>query len=217
MKGEGIIQAHPELENYVGMDVDPVAHAKARAHIDALLHSHFHLKANTFLRNFKHIKSLLAEADPSLLHSGVDAILMDLGMSSMQVNNPERGFSVLANGPLDMRMDPQVTLKAEDILNCWPDTEVGRVLREYGEESNWRLLQNKIVQARLHGGLHSTGDLVDLIRNVTHVMRGGRQGWIKTATRVFQALRIAVNDELNTLEKSLNACFECLAPGEGLL
>ncbi|KAG8660483.1 ribosomal RNA small subunit methyltransferase H [Manihot esculenta] len=207
-----IIQAHPELENYVGMDVDPVAHAKARACIDALLHSHSHLKAQTFIRNFKHIKSLLADVDPRLLHSGVDAILMDLGMSSMQVNNPERGFSVLANGPLDMRMDPQATLKAEDILNCWPDAEVGRVLREYGEESNWRLLQNKIVQARVHGGLHSTGDLVDLVRSATHG-RGGRQGWIKTATRVFQALRIAVNDELNTLEKSLNACFESLAPG----
>ncbi|KAG8660484.1 hypothetical protein MANES_02G165600v8 [Manihot esculenta] len=184
-----IIQAHPELENYVGMDVDPVAHAKARACIDALLHSHSHLKAQTFIRNFKHIKSLLADVDPRLLHSGVDAILMDLGMSSMQA-----------------------TLKAEDILNCWPDAEVGRVLREYGEESNWRLLQNKIVQARVHGGLHSTGDLVDLVRSATHG-RGGRQGWIKTATRVFQALRIAVNDELNTLEKSLNACFESLAPG----
>ncbi|KDP32844.1 hypothetical protein JCGZ_12136 [Jatropha curcas] len=208
-----IIQAHPELENYVGMDVDTVAHAKARACIDTLLHSHSNLKAHTFLRNFKHIKSVLAEVDPSLLHSGVDAILMDLGMSSMQVNNPERGFSVLANGPLDMRMDPQASLKAEDILNSWLDTEVGRVLRDYGEESNWHLLQKKIVQARLRGGLHSTGDLVDLIRSLTYGMRGGRQGWIKMATRVFQALRIAVNDELNTLEKSLNACFECLAPG----
>lgn len=69
----------------MGMDVDPVAHAKARACIDALLHSHSHLKAQTFIRNFKHIKSLLADVDPRLLHSGVDAILMDLGMSSMQV------------------------------------------------------------------------------------------------------------------------------------
>ncbi|EEF42133.1 s-adenosyl-methyltransferase mraw, putative [Ricinus communis] len=209
-----IIKGHPELENYVGMDVDPVAHAKARACIDDLMHSHScHLKVHTFLSNFKHVKPLLAEVDPNFFNSGVDAILMDLGMSSMQVNNPERGFSVLANGPLDMRMDPQASLKAEDILNSWPDTEVGRVLREYGEESNWHLLQNKIVQARLRGGLHTTGDLVDLIRNMTHGTRGGRQGWIKTATRVFQALRIAVNDELGTLEKTLNACFECLAPG----
>lgn len=98
-------------------------------------------------------------------------------------------------------------------MNSWPDTEVGRILREYGEESNWRSLQNKIVKARLFGGLHSTGELVDLIRKTTPRTRGGRQGWIKTATRVFQALRIAVNDELKTLEDSLYACFECLTPG----
>lgn len=66
----------------------------------------------------------------------------------------------------------QASLKAEDILNSWPDVEVGRVLREYGEESNWRLLQNKIVEVRLRGGLHSTSELVDLIRNVTPGMRG---------------------------------------------
>ncbi|WCJ44377.1 Ribosomal RNA small subunit methyltransferase H [Euphorbia peplus] len=208
-----IIKAHPELENYVGLDVDPVAHEKAQAQIDSLLNSHPHLKAHTAVRNFKHIKSLLAEVDSSLLHSGVNAILMDLGMSSMQVNNPERGFSVLANGPLDMRMDPQATLKAKDILNSWPEAEVGRILREYGEESNWHFLQKKIVQARVGGGLHLTGDLVNLIRSTTHGARGGRQGWIKTATRVFQGLRIAVNDELGTLEKSLQTCFDCLAPG----
>ncbi|KAL5850006.1 hypothetical protein ACOSQ4_008019 [Xanthoceras sorbifolium] len=208
-----VIQAHPELKLYIGIDVDPLAHEKAQAHIDSLLHAYPNLKAYTFVKNFRHIKSVLNEVDQNLLNSGVDGILMDLGMSSMQVNNPERGFSVLGNGPLDMRMDPQASLKAEDILNSWPDTEVGRVLREYGEESNWRLLQKKIVQARLQGGLHSTGELVDLIQNAITRTRGGRQGWIKTATRVFQALRIAVNDELKTLENSLNACFECLAPG----
>lgn len=104
-------------------------------------------------------------------------------------------------------------MKAKDILNHWPDDEVGRILREYGEESNWHWLQKKIVQARQQGGLHSTGELRDLIQGATRGTKGGRQGWIKTATRVFQALRIAVNDELNTLEKSLHACFECLVPG----
>ncbi|POO03794.1 Ribosomal RNA small subunit methyltransferase H [Trema orientale] len=212
-----IIQAHPELRYYVGMDIDPLAREKAVARIDSLLRSDSRspndMKTYTFLKNFRYIKSVLSEVDVNLLDSGVDGVLMDLGMSSMQVNNPERGFSVLGDGPLDMRMDPQASLRAEDILNSWPDAEVGRILREYGEESNWHSLQNKIVKARSHGGLHSTGELVDLIRNATSGSRGGRQGWIKTATRVFQALRIAVNDEMKTLEDSLYACFDCLAPG----
>ncbi|XP_059663022.1 uncharacterized protein LOC132308806 [Cornus florida] len=213
-----IIQAHPEMQLYIGMDIDPVAHEKARARIDTILHgnscnSTYDLKAHTLLNNFRDIKSVLHEVDEKLLHSGVDGIVLDLGMSSMQVNNAERGFSVLSNGPLDMRMNPQASLKAEDILNCWPDDEVGRILRDYGEESNWRFLQNKIVQARQNGGLHSTSELVGLIRNSTFRIKGGRQGWIKTATRVFQALRIAVNDELETLKDSLYACFDCLAPG----
>ncbi|KAA3457753.1 ribosomal RNA small subunit methyltransferase H-like [Gossypium australe] len=209
-----IIQSHPELKLFIGMDVDPLALRLARSRINAAIsHSHPHpnFQALTFVKNFRHIRSLLTEVDH--ISSGVDGILMDLGMSSMQVNNPARGFSVLANGPLDMRMDPQASLKAEDILNSWPDSEVGRILRDYGEERNWRLLQNKIVQARLQGGLHSTGELVDVIRSATPGTKGGRQGWIKTATRVFQALRIAVNDELKTLEDSLHACFDCLAPG----
>ncbi|XP_030500817.1 uncharacterized protein LOC115716214 isoform X2 [Cannabis sativa] len=213
-----IIQAHPEMRYYVGMDIDPLAREKAVARINALLQSDSsipaELKTYTFLKNFRYIKSVLSEVDDeNLLDSGVDGILMDLGMSSMQVNNPERGFSVLGDGPLDMRMDPQASLKAEDILNSWPDAEVGRILRDYGEESNWYSLQNKIVKARSRGGLHSTSELVGLIRNSTSGSRGGRQGWIKTATRVFQALRIAVNDELKTLEDSLYACFDCLAPG----
>ncbi|GKE09811.1 MraW methylase family protein, partial [Tanacetum coccineum] len=129
------------------------------------------------------------------------------------VNNANRGFSVLCDGPLDMRMDPQASLTAEDILNQWPETEVGRIIRDYGEENNWRALQKRIVKARVNGGLHSTSDLVDLIRSSTSGAKVGRQGWIKTATRVFQALRIAVNDELKTLETSLYDSFSCLAPG----
>ncbi|MED6131346.1 hypothetical protein PIB30_008992 [Stylosanthes scabra] len=211
-----VINGHGELKYFVGMDVDPVAHDMAQAQINSVLEKQLDggVKVFTFLRNFRHIKSALRETGEERLVDGtIDGILMDLGMSSMQVDNPQRGFSVLADGPLDMRMDLQASLKAEDILNSWPESEVGRVLRDYGEESNWRNLQKKIVQARLNGGLHSTSDLLDLIRRVTPAMKGGRQGWIKTATRVFQALRIAVNDELKTLEDSLYSCFDCLSPG----
>ncbi|KAJ4883062.1 mraW methylase family protein [Raphanus sativus] len=206
-----IIQSHSELKHFVGMDVDPVARKLAHFHIDSLMHPT--LKASVVLKNFKYIKSAVADTHPELLDVGVDGILMDLGMSSMQVNNPERGFSVLQQGPLDMRMDPQASLTAEDIVNSWPESELGRVLREYGEESNWHLLQTRIVKARLSGGLHSTGDLVDLIRSMSPPSRGGRQGWIKTATRVFQGLRIAVNDELKTLQNALYSSFDVLSPG----
>ncbi|KAJ8544071.1 hypothetical protein K7X08_025689 [Anisodus acutangulus] len=119
------------------------------------------------------VKSVLGEVEDDLLVCGVDGILMDLGMSSMQVNDAARGFSMLKNGPLDLRMNPKATLKAEDVLNSWPADEVGRVLREYGEERNWYSLQNRIVKARLHGGLHSTNELVDLIKNSTSRTKGG--------------------------------------------
>ncbi|KAK6137168.1 hypothetical protein DH2020_029093 [Rehmannia glutinosa] len=178
-----IIQAHPEMEFYVGLDVDPVAHQIAQAQINNVLQkdsgrSAADLQVHTHLKNFKSIKAVLQDIDGNHLIPGVQGILMDLGMSSMQVNNAERGFSVLCDGPLDMRMNPQ-----------------------------------KIVKARLTGGLHSTRELVDLIRSSTSWTRGGRQGWIKTATRVFQALRIAVNDELNILKDSIYSCFDCLASG----
>uniref|UniRef100_A0A0A9GHL4 S-adenosyl-methyltransferase mraw, putative n=1 Tax=Arundo donax TaxID=35708 RepID=A0A0A9GHL4_ARUDO len=133
-------------------------------------------------------------------------------MSSMQVNRSNRGFSVLQDGPLDMRMDPKATLRAEDILNSWPELEVGRILRDYGEESNWQSLQKQIVKARAMGGLHTTGELVKLIQRMCTISKG-RQGWIKTAIRVFQALRIAVNDELRTLEDALHSCFDCIGTG----
>ncbi|KAI3874965.1 hypothetical protein MKW98_019538 [Papaver atlanticum] len=210
-----IISAHPELELLIGLDVDPKAHEKAKLHINDVLNLNeraSELKVITCHKNFKDIKSVLSEIDEKILTHGVDGILMDLGMSSMQVNNAERGFSVLCDGPLDMRMDPQATLRAEDILNSWPEAEVGRILRDYGEESNWFSLQNKIMKARSNGGLHSTSELGNLIRGSTP-QSAGRQGWMKTATRVFQALRIAVNDELKILEDTLHASFDCLSPG----
>lgn len=97
-------------------------------------------------------------------------------------------------------------------MNSWPELELGRILRDYGEESNWKFLQKQIVKAREMGGLHSTGDLVKLIQRMCTISKG-RQGWIKTATRVFQALRIAANDELRILEDSLHSSFDCLATG----
>ncbi|CAO2816572.1 unnamed protein product [Amaranthus hypochondriacus] len=108
-----IIQAHPELKTYIGLDVDPVAHEKAQYRINNMLNStpsntNINPKAHLHLRNFREIKQVIGHVEEQLLLSGVDGILMDLGMSSMQVNDAERGFSMLNCGPLDMRMDPKV-------------------------------------------------------------------------------------------------------------
>ncbi|KAL4205197.1 hypothetical protein AMTRI_Chr01g113320 [Amborella trichopoda] len=210
-----IIRDHSELQIFIGLDVDPVAHKLACAQINAVLAddtSKRALKAHILQRNFRDIRSVISEIHEGLVSEGIDGILMDLGMSSMQVNDAQRGFSVLSNGPLDMRMNPKASLKATDILNSWPEAEIGRIFREFGEESNWRTIVNKIVKARVNGGLHSTTELVDLISG-SSTRSGGRQGWMKTATRIFQALRIAVNDELKTLEDTLYAAFGCLSPG----
>ncbi|KAJ3669302.1 hypothetical protein LUZ60_011252 [Juncus effusus] len=222
-----MIEAHEEMEFYVGMDVDPTTHNMARTRIESLIEDKGRstsLRAYTRATNFKNIKHVLHNPSESLNEiglndsglisnfSGVDGILIDLGISSMQVDCSKRGFSVLQDGPLDMRMDPQADLRAEDILNGWPESEIGRILRDYGEESNWRNLQRQIIKARCTGGLHSTSELVELVRKNSS-LSAGRQGWIKTATRVFQALRIAVNNELENLEDALYSCFDCLAPG----
>lgn len=107
-----IIQAHTEMQLYIGLDVDPDALEKAQAQINTIFHgdssdSTSKLNGHTFLKNYRHIKYVLREVDEKLLSPGVNGILMDLGMSSMQVNNAQRGFCVRSNGPLDMRMNPR--------------------------------------------------------------------------------------------------------------
>ncbi|XP_042446322.1 ribosomal RNA small subunit methyltransferase H-like [Zingiber officinale] len=152
------------------MDMDASIHDQARARIEKLLAVDSRgskLKTYTHVRNFKYIKSVLGGVDENLLDVGVNDILMDLGISSIQVDDSTRGFSVQGDGPLDMRMNPQASLTAEEILNSWPAAEVGKVLREYGEESNWQFIQNQIVEARAQGGLHTTDELVHLVRRAS--------------------------------------------------
>ncbi|MEZ4859776.1 MAG: 16S rRNA (cytosine(1402)-N(4))-methyltransferase RsmH [Caldilineaceae bacterium] len=139
--------------------------------------------------------------------TAVDAILLDLGVSSYQLDTPARGFSFRSEGPLDMRFDPTQGVSAAEIVNTWPEAEIADLIYEYGEERLSRRIARYLVQ---HRPFHSTAALADAVEKAV----GGRRGQrIHPATRTFQALRIAVNEELMRLEKVLPQCLALLKPG----
>src|SRR5437764_15371023 len=140
-----------------------------------------------------------------------DAILLDLGVSSMQLDRPERGFSYATDAPLDMRMDTSQELTAREAVNAWPEGELARIFRRYGEERYARQIARAIVRRRKEQSFERTGELVDLIKAA--IPAPARFGDGHPAKRVFQALRIAVNDELDSLANALPAALEMLRPG----
>jgi 16S rRNA (cytosine1402-N4)-methyltransferase len=140
-----------------------------------------------------------------------DAILLDLGVSSMQVDRPERGFSYAADAPLDMRMDPSAPLSARELVNELAERDLDRIFRRYGEERYAKQIARAIVRRRREQPFERTGELVDTIRGA--IPAPARFGDGHPAKRVFQALRIAVNDELASLEAALPAALEMLRPG----
>ena len=153
--------------------------------------------------NFKDIASV-AQAHG---FTEVDGILADIGVSSMMLDDPERGFSFMREGPLGMRMDQSQELTAAEIVNTYSEKEIADILYLYGEERRSRPIARSIVRAR---PLATTTDLVGAVQRV---LGGPRYGKIHPATRTFQALRIAVNDELNNLQVFLNSAPTCLKPG----
>ncbi len=143
----------------------------------------------------------------------IDGVLMDLGMSSRHVDEPSRGFSFMRDGPLDMRMDDRLGQSASDLLNAAGESELAAIFLRYGEERRGRALARAITQHRQQQPLRTTFDLVRLIEKVL----GPRRGATHPATRVFQALRIAVNRELENLERGLEAAVARLRPGGRLV
>lgn len=127
-------------------------------------------------------------------------VLADLGFASTQMDEPARGFSFQREGPLDMRLDPSGPVTAAELVATLPEPELARILRDYGEERAARAIARKLVGARRQGSIATTGQLAEIVRSVV-----GRGGAIDPATRTFQALRIAVNDELGSLEGLLAA------------
>jgi 16S rRNA (cytosine1402-N4)-methyltransferase len=140
-----------------------------------------------------------------------DAILMDLGVSSMQLDRPERGFSYAADAPLDMRMDPSAERSAREVVNSDDEGALADIFKRYGEERYARQIARAIVRRRAEKPFERTVDLVETIKGA--IPAPARFGEGHPARRVFQALRIEVNDELGSLERALPAALEMLRPG----
>ncbi|NLX00707.1 MAG: 16S rRNA (cytosine(1402)-N(4))-methyltransferase RsmH [Actinomycetales bacterium] len=141
----------------------------------------------------------------------VDAILFDLGVSSMQIDEPGRGFSYMADAPLDMRMDPTSGISAADVVNEYAVGDLERILRQFGEERFARRIASRIAAAREKGPIRTTGELVEIIRDAVPA-KAARTGG-HPAKRTFQALRIEVNAELSVWERACARAIDALAVG----
>jgi 16S rRNA (cytosine1402-N4)-methyltransferase len=193
----GIMEACAPDGQLLGLDVDPQALAIARR-ILAPYEDRIHLAQASYT-------SLSAQL-AKLGWDAVDGILLDLGASSMQFDTPERGFSFLQDAPLDMRFGPQMSQTAADIVNSYSERELADLIYEYGEDRGSRKIARAIVKAR---PLHTTRDLVAAIESVSP-RRGDR---VHPATRTFQALRIAVNEELASIQEVLPQAVAALRSG----
>jgi 16S rRNA (cytosine1402-N4)-methyltransferase len=198
-----------ELENsgkLVAIDRDPTV----RSYFDRV-------KASTRGVQMRFLRGDYAVVLSQLAGNGVraDAVLLDLGLSSMQVDRPERGFSYATDAPLDMRMDPSDELGAADVIATWDERELETLFRKYGEERYARQIARAIVRRRSESPIERTGQLVDVVR--ASIPAPARFGEGHPAKRVFQALRIEVNHELESLEAGLPAALEMLRPGGRLV
>jgi 16S rRNA (cytosine1402-N4)-methyltransferase len=184
---------------YVGLDQD----------VDALQHAGRALKDDprVILRqaNFADLLDVLT----NLGISEVDSVLMDIGVSSLQLDSPLRGFSFQHSGPLDMRMDQSSDFSASRVVNSYPEEKLAKVLWEYGEEPKSRALARAIVKAREEKPFETTDELAALAKRVLY--KPGPQK--HPATRLFQAIRMEVNQELQALEKGLASALKVLKPG----
>lgn len=186
----------------VGIDRDAAALAESQMRLREFAHRvHFRLG------NFCDLKALIMGSGVSR----VDGVIFDLGVSSPQLDRAERGFSFREDGPLDMRMDQREGRTAADLVRDLPETELADLIYQFGEERYSRRIARTIVQARMQGVIGTTWQLAAVVERA--VPASYRHGRIHCATRTFQALRIAVNRELDVLEPALRDAVDILVPG----
>jgi 16S rRNA (cytosine1402-N4)-methyltransferase len=198
---EALLAAHPQL-TLVGLDRDPEALARSRERLARFAGR----------TRFVHaVYDRMPEVLESLGLDGVEGVLFDLGVSSMQLDRGERGFAYSHDAPLDMRMDPTATTTAADIVNGYPVADLARVLRDYGEERFALRIAQAIDRARRNAPLDSTAQLADLVRAA--IPAATRRHGGHPAKRTFQALRIEVNGELDALRRAMPAALTSLRVG----
>ncbi len=195
-----ILDASAPDGRLLGIDADRDALALAAARLRP-----YGERARVAHANYRELDAVLAQT----MTPPVDGILMDLGVSSMQLDRPERGFSFQADGPLDMRLDQTQDISAAELVNTLPERELADVIFEYGEERFSRRVARAIVERRARSPFRTTGELAQAVSAAVH----GRPGGIHPATRTFQALRISVNGELDGLREALPKAVDALKPG----
>ncbi|MCF6746715.1 16S rRNA (cytosine(1402)-N(4))-methyltransferase RsmH [Blastococcus sp. KM273128] len=198
-----LLEAHPGLR-VVGLDRDPEARAEATRRIEAAGHAGRVTVVPAVFDELPDVLDRLGIAE-------VQGALFDLGVSSLQLDRPDRGFSYSTDAPLDMRMDPAAPRTAADVVNTYPPRELARVLRVYGEERFASRIAAAIDRERAREPFTGTARLAELVRE--SIPAATRRTGGHPAKRTFQALRIEVNDELGVLERALPAAIEALAVG----
>lgn len=194
----------------IGVDQDAEALAAARRRLEQLCEARGWAPPYAFTLHRASFRAL-----PSLLRADavgpVHGALFDLGVSSLQLDDPARGFSFRAGGPLDMRMDRSLPVSAADLVNTLPEEDLARVIWELGEERASRRIARRIAARRSQAPLRTTTELAELVAGCFPAAQ--RHGRIHPATRTFQALRIRVNSELDALDEVLGSLADWLAPG----
>jgi 16S rRNA (cytosine1402-N4)-methyltransferase len=198
---EAVLARFPEVR-VVGLDRDPQALELAGRRLE---------RFGARFRPVHAVYDQIADVVADLGLESVQGVLMDLGVSSLQLDEPERGFSYAQDAPLDMRMDPSTGPTAADVLNTYDERDLARVLREYGEERFAARIARNVVRARATAPLTRTAELVDILR--ASIPAATRKTGGNPAKRSFQALRIEVNRELEVLERAVPASIEALAVG----